>query len=303
VRVLVIGLGIQGHKRKAIAENDVVATVDPVFAGADYRRVEEVPLDRFDAACVCVPDDAKIEILKYLLSHGKHVLVEKPLLSPDERQIKALQDLAWSKKVICYTAYNHRFEPHLVTLQKWLAAGKIGRVYAARFFYGNGTARDVKNSPWRDKGAGVVTDLGSHLLDMTLFLFQNSSFHFKAWKLGRFENLSFDHAVFGSTGTPLIQFEMTLLSWKNTFQADILGELGSLHIEGLCKWGPSILRARKRIFPSGKPEEESETIVSADPTWLAEYGHFKALCENGRTDLSNDLYINAMLKEMTASAA
>ena len=41
------------------------------------------------------------------------------------------------------------------------------------FFYGNGTARDVRNSPWRDQGFGVLPDLGSHLLDMVLFLFGN----------------------------------------------------------------------------------------------------------------------------------
>jgi len=303
VRILIIGLGIQGHKRRTVAGKDAVATVDPVFPEANYRRVEDVPLDSYDAACVCVPDAAKLPILEYLLSHGKHVLVEKPLLASDNAEIRKIQDLALSKKVICYTAYNHRFEPHLVTLKKWLDAGKIGKIYTARFFYGNGTAQDVKRSPWRDKETGVVSDIGSHLLDMALFLFKDPSFRFKPWKLSTFENRAYDHAVFGSTGTPLVQFEMTLLSWKNTFSADILGELGSLHVEGLCKWGPSIIRARKRVFPSGKPEEETDTIVSADPTWAAEYEYFKTLCKSGRTDLSNDLYINTMLKEMTVPAS
>ena len=50
-----------------------------------------------------------------------------------------------------------------------LESGELGRVYRCRLFYGNGTARDVRNSPWRDKGAGVLTDLGSHLLDTVLF--------------------------------------------------------------------------------------------------------------------------------------
>lgn len=299
VRVLIIGLGIQGHKRLAVAGKDAAGTVDLVHPDARYRRVEDVPLDSFDAACVCTPDDSKLPIVEYLLSHDKHVLVEKPLLAPDNSQIKKLEQLAHSKKRICYTAYNHRFEPHLVTLKKWLDSQKVGKIYTARFFYGNGTAADVKKSPWRDKDTGVVSDIGSHLLDTVLFLFGGRTFHFKAWKLGRFENRAFDHAVFGSAEEPLIQLEMTLLSWKNTFNADILGESGSLHVEGLCKWGPSTLRARKRVLPSGKPSEESDTIVLADPTWKLEYEHFKMLCKNGRTDLSSDIYINSMLKEMT----
>lgn len=299
MRVVIIGLGIQGYKRRAVAGSDVMGTVDPVIAGADFKRIEEVPLDRYDAACVCVPDAAKMPILEYLLSRGKHVLVEKPLLTQDNSQIEKLQELALSKKAICYTAYNHRFEPHLVTLKNWLDAGKIGKIYSARFFYGNGTARDVKNSPWRDKGTGVVSDIGSHLLDTVLFLFKGEPFRFRAWKMSSFENHAFDHAVFGSAGDPLIQLEMTLLSWKNTFNADIFGETGSLHVECLCKWGPSTIRWRKRLLPSGKPEEISDTIVSTDPTWAAEYRYFQELCQKGRTDLSHDIYINTMLKQMT----
>ena len=49
VRVIVIGLGVQGRKRQRIAGADVVASVD-VALSADYRSVEEVPLDRYDAA-------------------------------------------------------------------------------------------------------------------------------------------------------------------------------------------------------------------------------------------------------------
>ena len=38
-------------------------------------------------------------------------------------------------------------------------------------FYGNGTARLVRESAWRDAGAGVLPDLGSHLLDTARFWF------------------------------------------------------------------------------------------------------------------------------------
>ena len=36
-------------------------------------------------------------------------------------------------------------------------------------FYGNGTSLLVKSSPWRDKGSGVILDIGSHLLDTLIF--------------------------------------------------------------------------------------------------------------------------------------
>ena len=76
--VVIVGLGNQGRKRQRIAGNDVTATVDPVNEDAQYRRVEDVPLESYDRALVCTPDSDKIGILRYLLTNGKHVLVEKP---------------------------------------------------------------------------------------------------------------------------------------------------------------------------------------------------------------------------------
>ena len=35
---------------------------------------------------------------------------------------------------------------------------------------------------------------------------------------------------------------------------------GSLHLNSLCKWGPSVLKLRKRVFPSGKPIEKKFII-------------------------------------------
>ena len=80
-RVVVVGLGVQGAKRRAVAGRDVVATVDPVHPDADYRALADVPLAAYDAALVCTPDDAKLELLAHLLANGKHLLVEKPLLA------------------------------------------------------------------------------------------------------------------------------------------------------------------------------------------------------------------------------
>src|SRR5258708_15372292 len=114
MRAIVAGLGIQGRKRLAVAGTDAVATVDPVVAGADFRRLEDVPLARYDAALVCTPDESKIELLGYLLENGKHVLVEKPLLADGTAALERLHATAERRGIVCYTAYNHRFEPHFI---------------------------------------------------------------------------------------------------------------------------------------------------------------------------------------------
>jgi len=279
--------------------------VDPISPDADYPALPDVPLASYDAALVCTPDNVKVELLIYLLEHGKHVLVEKPLLAPDTVTLEELAALARRRSAVCFTAYNHRFEPHFIRMTETLASGVLGRIYLCRMFYGNGTARDVRNSPWRDRGAGVLPDLGSHLLDTALFWFGRLDHPFAVWSANRFENQACDHLMFGSNGSPVLEMEITLLSWRNHFTADVYGENGSAHIESLCKWGPSTFIRRTRVLPSGRPPEEQVTLVQPDPTWAAEYAHFKRLCENGRDaarPFAADIQLNEILNGLAVQA-
>ena len=305
MRSIVVGLGIQGKKRGAIAGANLVTTVDPINPAAKFKSVRDVPLDSYDAAFVCTPDQVKFEILSYLLSNGKHLLVEKPLLTKDNAEILKLSELSKANRATCYTAYNHRFEPHIVNMKKLIDTGALGQVYLARFFYGNGTARDVKLSQWRDEGMGVLPDLGSHLLDMALFLFGRPAAGFEPWSFNRFENRAYDHVMFatqeskpGQKPEPKLEMEATLLSWRNSFSLDVYAEKASAHISCLCKWGPSTLTVRRRVLPSGKPDQDHHTLECADPTWALEYEHFKKLCETGTSNLDNDLWINRTLNSL-----
>ncbi len=302
MRMVVVGLGIQGNKRRAIAGKDVVATVDPVKPEADYKDIRDVSLNLYDGVFVCTPDQPKPDILRYLLSNGKHILVEKPLLVRNNDDLVDLMNIARANSATCYTAYNHRFEPHIVNLKNLLDSGELGKVYMARFFYGNGTARDVRNSAWRDQGTGVLPDLASHMLDMLLFLFGDIKTRFTPWSFNCFENRAFDHFVFGSekSSQPMFTLEGTLLSWRNNFTADIYAELGSAHIQSLCKWGPSTFSVRKRVLPSGKPDIYSEILEKSDPTWAIEYEHFKKICERGESNLQNDIWISSVLMDLVS---
>jgi len=304
MRVIVVGYGVQGKKRLRVAGPDVVGVVDPISDGSRWRDVHEVPLDAYDAALVCTPDGPKLEILRHLLGKGKHVLVEKPLHVSREDDLFELERLAGANNALCYTAYNHRFEPHYVRMHDLLRSGTLGHIYRCRMFYGNGTARLVRDSAWRDQGAGVLPDLGSHLLDTSRFWFGDIDAGFSVIAANCFENRAPDHVVIASeTGWPRIELEMTLLMWRNHFTCDILAENGTAHISSLCKWGPTTFIHRQRVRPSGRPPEESVTLVQDDPTWEAEYLHFKRECASGmRTDLSNDLWLHRVLSRLGKEA-
>ena len=302
MRVIVVGLGVQGRKRLAVAGKEAVASADPFNAEAQYKRVEDVPLSSYDAALLCIPDEAKLELITYLLSNRKHLLVEKPLFAADPVDLMRLKALAEQNRTVCYTAYNHRFEPHFVRMKQVIESGRLGKIYCVRMFYGNGTARLVRDSAWRDQGAGVLPDLGSHLLDTALFWFGKPSVPFEIYSCNRFENNSFDHFSFGANGSPVLQLEMTLLNWRNHFYADVFAEKGSAHIQSLCKWGASTFTLRDRKLPSGRPDEEAMTLVQPDPTWELEYQHFKQLCASGENNIENDIWTNSVLNDLTQRA-
>ena len=278
--------------------------MDPVNTDADYRDIADVPLSDYDAALCCTPDGPKIELLDYLVANGKHALVEKPLWAADDDEIKRLEAAARARGVVCYTAYNHRFEPHYIRMRDLIASEELGRIYRCRMFYGNGTARLVRQSDWRDNGSGVLHDLGSHLLDTGLFWFGALGDDFRVLASNCFENRAPDHVVLGSeTMSPRLELEMTLLSWRNHFTCDVFAENGTAHIESLCKWGPTTFTHRSRVLPSGRPAEVRETLICDDPTWEAEYRHFVALCRDATpTDLGKDLWLNKMLRNLGRDA-
>jgi predicted dehydrogenase len=305
MRVVIVGYGVQGKKRLHVAGPDGVGVVDPIASEANWRDIREVPLDGYDAVLLCTPDEPKIAILRHVLGHGKHALVEKPLHAEREEDLLELETLARRTGAVCYTAYNHRFEPHYVRMRDLVQSGGLGRIYRCRMFYGNGTARLVRDSAWRDQGAGVLPDLGSHLFDTARFWFGEIGEDFNLVSVSRFENRAPDHVVVASESSrPKLELEMTLLSWRNHFTCDIFAELGTAHIESLCKWGPTTFTHRIRVLPSGRPAEEAITLVQPDPTWAIEYEHFKRLVtERVPTDLTNDRWLLRVLGKLSAAAS
>ena len=276
----VVGMGVQGLKRRAAIGTHYSISVDPVAEGVDYRELADVPLDSYEAVLLCVPDSCKHELIDFAVGHGKHVLVEKPF-NVTQRQYADLSSRATETGSTVYVAYNHRFEPHIATAKNILDSGEIGEIYTVSLSYGNGTAATVRESPWRDSGLGVIADLGSHLLDMIDFWWGLAGCEVTYVDARAIENRAYDHAVLHLSGSPATYLETTMLSWRNDFQCAIRGSEGSVHISSLCKWGPTSLTVRNRKRPSGRPDERSQILVRTDPTWAAEFKHFLNLISSG----------------------
>ena len=171
-------------------------------------------------------------------------------------------------------------------------------------FYGNGTAKLIKSSPWRDSGSGALFDLGSHLIDTCLFWFGNRTYNFKKIASKNYENNSPDHVIISSElPLPRIELEMTFCMWRNHFTCDILGSKGSAHIESLCKWGKAKFIHRKRVLPAGLPLENQIEKNIEDPTWKLEYENFlNAINIGEKCDIDKDIWIYDTLQKLEKSS-
>jgi scyllo-inositol 2-dehydrogenase (NADP+) len=296
VNYLLVGLGNIGQKRRQLLCERCVGTVDPFNAAADYRSPDEYPRDDYQAVILSVPNQAKLTLLETFLRRGKHVLIEKPLLFPDRGVAERLDGVARERGVIWYTSYNHRFEPLIGRLKDELEAGGLGTLYHGRLFYGNGTVGNIVGT-WRDQGLGVLEDLGSHLLDLTAYLLGQRDF--RAAVLNSHESAAFDHCVLTSSD---VMLEATFLSWKNSFAIDLYGSRGSMHVQGLPKWGPSELVVRERVLPSGVPREERvESPAGLDVTWQRDLEHFERLATGCQTSMENDWWISRTLHSVAGA--
>ncbi len=297
MKYLLVGLGNIGAKRLALLGDRCIGTVDPYNKEATYRDVRNCKPALFDAVILSVPNQVKIELIHYFLELGKHVLVEKPLLFPDESTAQHLAAIAKKNKAICYTSYNHRFEPLIEEAKKEIDSGVLGKIYTGKLFYGNGTVAHVVGS-WREEGLGVLEDLGPHLLDLAAFLFDDvRGIGINPLWLKRHESKALDHCLL-ETEDQRFLLETSFISWKNNFKIELYGEKGSLHLQGLCKWGPSELTICERIFPSGVPKERRKTITGSDVTWKKDLDYFESAIAAGLSSFENDQWISKVLRNL-----
>ena len=64
MKILIVGLGIQGKKRrKLIKKNFFFASVDIKNKKADFNNIEDVPLNKYDTVFICTPDNVKLKII------------------------------------------------------------------------------------------------------------------------------------------------------------------------------------------------------------------------------------------------
>jgi predicted dehydrogenase len=138
-----------------------------------YRSLEEVLADRtIDLVVINTPTNTHYEFTKKVLIAGKHAVVEKAFTTTVEEAIE-LHELAKQKNLFLSVYQNRRWDSDFLTVKKVIEGGKLGNIIEAEFHFDRYKpalgAKDHKEKP--GPGAGLLNDLGPHLIDQALHLF------------------------------------------------------------------------------------------------------------------------------------
>jgi predicted dehydrogenase len=187
VRVGLIGFGLAGQAFHAPIIRGVeglqLACVLERHTSNAQKRYPEVRIARtldemlsdqsIQLVAVATPNDTHFSYTKACLEAGRDVLLDKPM-TPTMAEAEELVRIAKERGRLLTVYQDRRWDGAFLTVKKLVNTEMLGEVveYEARF---DRFRLDAKPGAWREKAdfpaAGVLWDLGPHLLDGALVLF------------------------------------------------------------------------------------------------------------------------------------
>jgi len=138
-----------------------------------YRSLEAMLKDdSLGLLVVATPTDSHSSIVQQILQTGKNVVVDKPM-AVTSAEIARLMTLAKERDVLLSPFHSRRWDDNLRTLRKLMQEKSLGRLVHVELNWDRWRPVPRAGS-WREKlgpGAGVLLDLGTHLVDQALELF------------------------------------------------------------------------------------------------------------------------------------
>jgi len=155
----------------------------------DYAKRHEIPyfstevLDMLrdpdvDAVYIATPPHMHKYYTVLAAEHKKDVYVEKPMaLTSDE--CREMRKACEEHGVKLYVAYYRRAQKKFLQIKSLMEKGAIGEVRSFTYQYLRPVPQFDPNRPWLfqedTSGGGILYDVGSHMIDLFLFLFGEPS--------------------------------------------------------------------------------------------------------------------------------
>lgn len=140
----------------------------------DYKEMLKCEGPEMEAVHVTTPNVTHSAVTVAALESGRHVMCEKPM-AKDVEGAKAMLEASKKTGKILSIGYQNRYSPEARYLKKVCEAGELGEVY-----YAEALALRRRAVPtWgvfldaEAQGGGPLIDIGTHALDLTLWLMDN----------------------------------------------------------------------------------------------------------------------------------
>ncbi|KAL4950586.1 oxidoreductase [Aspergillus filifer] len=144
-----------------------------------WRDAEEgINDEAVDVLVITSTNDTHFPLSKSALEKGKHVIVEKPF-TITSNEAAELADLSEKTGRVLAVYHNRRWDSDFLTLSSLLSTpnNPLGQIirFRSHFDCAPNSRTAIESKTWRLKagvpGAGMLFDLGSHLIDQSLVLF------------------------------------------------------------------------------------------------------------------------------------
>lgn len=140
--------------------------------GVRAGTCEEVIADsEIDLIVIATPNISHSSLARAALMAGKHVVIDKPFAIRVSDAEELISLAAFQGRLIS-VFQNRRWDGGFLTVQKAMSEGLLGEVSYAEFHYDR--FRPDVGTRWREEqapGAGILYDLGPHLIDQAYCLF------------------------------------------------------------------------------------------------------------------------------------
>lgn len=141
-------------------------------ASDDWRQV--CSSDAIDVIHICTPNFLHMDMALAAIEADKHVYCEKPL-ALSANQARRMCRAAEAAGISTAVGFNYICNPLVRAARRMIASGEIGEIHEFRGSYREDYFADSATPyGWRcardQAGAGVLADLGSHLICMAEFL-------------------------------------------------------------------------------------------------------------------------------------
>lgn len=130
--------------------------------------------DTIELVVVNTPQDSHYDLTSKVLESDKHAIVEKPFVI-SSNDGGALDRQARERGKLLSVFQNRRWDGDFMTVRQVLQSGMLGPLAEFEAHYDRYRPQ-VDHSTWKEgevAGAGILYNLGSHLIDQVLVLFGN----------------------------------------------------------------------------------------------------------------------------------